>query len=1074
MNRIVYCLTWLGLTVGLVASAPAGQIIDNFESGNLNAWEIPVGPDAVAVGPDPTDPSNRCLVISPGEVRMRIPWGLPEGETETLYYRFMYETGPEGGTVNLHVGATDPVDTEWGDYYGLSRFNSYGDAANLPDMDVRDGGAYSDLVYEDFEPLHWYQVVLEYDTANRTYDIYVDAELVFKGAAFRSGFRPTNLEYIMIRTTTWQGNFANGTVYVDDITIGATPGFAKATAPTPQNGASLDNTWVTLAWRPGDFAVSSDLYVGTDFGDVNEGTGGTFITNTTNDFQIIGFSGYPLEEGLQPGTNYYWRVDGVNDLNPESPWKGDIWSFWVPSKAAYNPIPPDGMKFVGTDATLTWTAGENAALHTVYFGTNADEVANATGGTTQGATTFDPGPLELETTYYWRVDERAGLIETKGEVWSFTTRREGGGLQAEYYDISAGGTPSPPESAFSGQPVLTRIDPGIDFEGAAGTSPEPNVVSADGFAVRWTGEIEIPLTGTYTFIPRTADGVILWLNGVENANMWRGQPAESAPGRPLELIAGDIVTIEMWYFQSTTFGGDWTVRLDWESDRFERYTIPAAAYSPPVRASRPEPSNSAIDVKQTPQLTWNVGQDAVEHDVYLGTDANAVAAADTSTAVIYQGRQMEMSFAPARLEWNTTYYWRIDEVNDLNPDSPWKGPIWSFTTGDFFVIDDFEDYDTGENQIWYAWHDGLGYGMLGTDTYFAGNGTGAAVGDETTASYTEETIVHGGSQSMPVVFDNNKQDYAKYSEVELTLSDIRDWTEEGVAELSLWFRGYPEAAGSFVEDPVGTYTMTGSGTDIWDDADEFHYAFKTLTGVGTIEAQVLSVDNTDPWAKAGIMIRETLEPGSKFAAVYITPGNGCRFQARTDTNIDATSDTSVSTAEQIAITAPYWVKLEREVTGNMRGYYSSNGTDWQMMVWRPTLSMTSNVYIGLAVTSHNNNSTCEAKFSNVKMTGTVGTQWMNQDIGIRNNDPEPLYAAVSNTAGNPAVVIHDDPAAATIETWTEWVIPLQAFADQGINLTNVDSIAIGLGTRGNREAPGGSGKMYFDDIRLYRTREAVE
>jgi hypothetical protein len=136
--------------------------------------------------------------------------------------------------------------------------------------------------------------------------------------------------------------------------------------------------------------------------------------------------------------------------------------------------------------------------------------------------------------------------------------------------------------------------------------------------------------------------------------------------------------------------------------------------------------------------------------------------------------------------------------------------------------------------------------------------------------------------------------------------------------------------------------------------------------------------------------------------------------------------------------------------------------------------MTSNVYIGLAVTSHNNNSTCEAKFSNVKITGTVGTQWMNQDIGILNNDPEPLYVAVSNTADNPAVVIHDDPAAATIDTWTEWVIPLQAFADQGINLTNVDSIAIGLGTRGNQTTPGGSGKMYFDDIRLYRTREAIE
>jgi len=72
------------------------------------------------------------------------------------------------------------------------------------------------------------------------------------------------------------------------------------------------------------------------------------------------------------------------------------------------------------------------------------------------------------------------------------------------------------------------------------------------------------------------------------------------------------------------------------------------------------------------------------------------------------------------------------------------------------------------------------------------------------------------------------------------------------------------------------------------------------------------------------------------------------------------------------------------------------------------------------------------------------------------------------------VVIHDDPAASQISTWTEWVIPLQTFADQGVDLTDVDKIAIGLGTKGNVTVPGGAGKMYFDDIRLYRPREAAE
>jgi hypothetical protein len=132
------------------------------------------------------------------------------------------------------------------------------------------------------------------------------------------------------------------------------------------------------------------------------------------------------------------------------------------------------------------------------------------------------------------------------------------------------------------------------------------------------------------------------------------------------------------------------------------------------------------------------------------------------------------------------------------------------------------------------------------------------------------------------------------------------------------------------------------------------------------------------------------------------------------------------------------------------------------------IQMGANVYIGLAVTSHDAALTCQAVFTNVTTTGTVGGQWANQDIGIASNDAEPLYVAVSNSTGTPVVIVHDDPAAATIDTWTEWVIPLQVFADQGIVLTNVDRIAIGLGTKGNMTIPGGSGKIFIDDIRLYR------
>ncbi|MHC4206429.1 MAG: carbohydrate binding domain-containing protein, partial [Planctomycetota bacterium] len=103
--------------------------------------------------------------------------------------------------------------------------------------------------------------------------------------------------------------------------------------------------------------------------------------------------------------------------------------------------------------------------------------------------------------------------------------------------------------------------------------------------------------------------------------------------------------------------------------------------------------------------------------------------------------------------------------------------------------------------------------------------------------------------------------------------------------------------------------------------------------------------------------------------------------------------------------------------------------------------------------------------------GNVTGQWTNQDVGIESNDAEPLYVAVSNSAGQPAVIVHDNPNASQLDSWTKWVISLQDLADQGVNLMNVDRIALGLGTRGNTTVPGGSGKMFFDDIRLERATE---
>ncbi|UCF17219.1 MAG: LamG domain-containing protein, partial [Phycisphaerales bacterium] len=231
--------------------------------------------------------------------------------------------------------------------------------------------------------------------------------------------------------------------------------YPLASGPNPADGSMLEATWVSMSWRAGDYAVSHDVYFSDNFGDVNSGAEAAFRGSRTDEILIVGFFGFPYPEGLVPGTTYYWRVDEVNDAEPNSPWIGDVWSFTVPPRTAYNPFPAEGSKFIETDApTLSWTAGFNAKLHTVYFGATFDEVDNAAGGAAQSVTTFTvPGPLEPETTYYWRVDELDPPNTHKGPVWSFTTAREGGGIKGEYFN----------NENLSGAPVLTRIDDLINF-----------------------------------------------------------------------------------------------------------------------------------------------------------------------------------------------------------------------------------------------------------------------------------------------------------------------------------------------------------------------------------------------------------------------------------------------------------------------------------------------------------------------------------------------------------------------------------------------------------------------------------
>lgn len=174
--------------------------------------------------------------------------------------------------------------------------------------------------------------------------------------------------------------------------------------------------------------------------------------------------------------------------------------------------------------------------------------------------------------------------------------------------------------------------------------------------------------------------------------------------------------------------------------------------------------------------------------------------------------------------------------------------------------------------------------------------------------------------------------------------------------------GSVAAAGSATSASCG-WTIKGSGVDISGNADGFHYVYQSLSGNGQIIARVYSISNTNSLAKAGVMICETLTADSKHAMMVVTPGNGTAFQRRTSTggNSDTTAGSNVA--------APYWVKLVRS-GDTFSGYESSDGSAWAL-VGSVTISMATNVYIGMAVTSHNNGVLCTAVIDSVSSSGVM-------------------------------------------------------------------------------------------------------
>ncbi|MBL7189950.1 MAG: hypothetical protein ISS70_26775 [Phycisphaerae bacterium] len=695
----------------------------------------------------------------------------------------------------------------------------------------------------------WYHTALVVTELGNTDSIqlYVDGEPA--GAPGQLGMEDSEGMYFIGRhkvvdNRVWEG-------LIDDVRLynhallgaellaaikGSSEGYPYALSPYPADGTLLEATWANVSWRAGDSAVSHDVYLGDNYDDVNDGLGDSFQGNQAGISLVIGFPGFAVPGGLVPGTTYYWRIDEVNETDPNSPWKGDIWSFTVPPREAYEPSPADDAMNALQDVTLSWTAGFSSKLHSVYFGDNFDDVSIAEGALPQAETTYTPGVLDMDKTYYWRVDEFDGALTHKGDVWNFTTV---------------------PDIAVT-NPNLTlwwTLDEGEDATAVdwSGHGNHGTIVGGtewvDGYqctALTFGDDVYVEASGYDGVTGAAARTLCAWIRtsmanrtiiswGLNAAGQkWRMYPNGATGGLRLEVNGGykyGVTNIAdgRWHHVAVTFEDDGTpdvldtllyvdgqpdatadsadepidtattgvVRIGespWHNQPFVGVIDDARIYDKVLTAEdvqqvmlgntklagNPVPDrNTLVDIRDISSLSFSAGDGAASHDVYFGTDRDAVAGADNGSPQ-FQSNQAGTSLSLATLVefGGGDYYWRIDEVEADG--TVHAGTIWKFKVPDYLIVDNLESYDNidpapgepGINRIFDKWIDGFG-----TLT------NGALVGNDL-PPYAERTIVHGGAQSMIYRYDNA----GKTSEATLTVAK-RDWTAEGVTKLSLWLRG---------------------------------------------------------------------------------------------------------------------------------------------------------------------------------------------------------------------------------------------------------------------------------------------
>ena len=831
------------------------------------------------------------------------------------------------------------------------------------------------------------------------------------------------------------------TVHTGDVwSFTAAP--ATAWAPEPPDGAQFIHPQdLELTWKVGMNGLSHEVFFGEDADEVAAGTGDTFKG------KVLVPTYTPAD--LESGKTYYWRVDEL--AAGDARVTGDLWSF--------STIP--NVPIIDEHLLGWWTLDEGEGQTAVDWSGHGHH--GRVLGEPQWTEGLDGGALDLE---YGNIND---------------------GVSAEAFDVGGGGI----TLAAWVKPESFSQNDGRIITKASGTGTNDHwwmlstVASGSDYVLRFRLKTDDGqdtstliassgglLAGEWAHTAATWDGaaMVLYKDGAEVGRGAKGGAAVATnPG--LKISIGN-------HFSGTTGTRSWDGLID-EVRVYDRALttdeLADAMRGNPLVAWAPEPSNNAtVDIEGVTMLRWSAGDNAAEHDVYLGADKDAVAAADASDAAgIYRGRQGTTTYGPPEgFDWGGSYFWRIDEV--AADGAITKGRIWSFTVADYLIVEDFEYYTNGIGQrVFELWLDGVGFTQPPPGS--PGNGTGATVGHDIwteggpyfEGSLMETADVHGGSQSMPLYYDNSVA--ALISEATRTWPAPQNWTAHGVDTLRTWYKGRNPSGSLGYDAGTGTYTMTGAGSNIWGGADQFHFAPKQLTGDGSI---TLRVDNIVPSThgdpRIGVMIRDTLDPGAANATLFVEPDPRTRLTQR----LHLGQDTATVVVTDVGETPlPTWIRLSRQGF-TFKAERSSDGASWRALTddagaSSANIAMTDPVYIGLVVCSHVSGQFAEATYSNVSTTGNVtpaGPFTQSQDIGIASNAAAPLYLRLEDTAGHVASMTHPDGAdAVTISTWTPWDIQLSELA--GVNLAGIKAMTLGLGDPQGPQT-GAKGMLLVDDIQL--------